>query len=263
MSPKPIKRLISLAHCGLGLAGHYRWEKEVLIDYIATRFGFLSQDIEEDAKFDGICDESHYLEMVSIAKALRKYPGTGMGTKIELTGTFYDLRDFVEWSKEELGDYLIHQIVRCDLSTVFGSDQVNEKAGNEIVDLAYAIYAEENIDGCTDAEKAARFWRSTRDAKRNSEKFAPDSAPSASSGGIAHARPRSRIMENASAITTSVAFAITIGGRCRRAPSKRTKTGRQTTRVVVVSTFREFSPCISLHRNCRAFQSARPRSFQP
>jgi hypothetical protein len=81
MSPKPARQLINLEGHASGLAGHYRWEKEVLIDYIATRLGFMREDITDDAKFDGIVAEGHYLEMLAIAKALRKHPGAGMGPR--------------------------------------------------------------------------------------------------------------------------------------------------------------------------------------
>jgi hypothetical protein len=169
MSPKPVKRLISLLNCGLGLAGHYQWEKEILIDYVSSKFTLIEEDISEDAKFDGVSHESHYHELCKIAKALRKHAGAGLHAKIELTGVFYDLRDFVEWDKEELADYLVHQIVALDLPAVFENNQGNKRMADEISTIAFAIYAEQSFDGCSDAEKDAREMKKYRNLRRAHE----------------------------------------------------------------------------------------------
>ena len=179
MSPKPAKRLISLKHCGLGLAGHYQWEKEILIDYIATRIGLVEEDIIEGAEIDGITHESHYAELCKIAKALRKHAGAGLHAKIALSGVFADIRDFVEWDNEELADYLVHQIVEIDLPAALESDQGNKRFADEISMIAYAIYTEESFDGCQDAEKESRECRKLRDYQRAQEQMRRDAADEA------------------------------------------------------------------------------------
>lgn len=102
MNPKPASQLINLNGHTTGLAGHYAWEMEILVDYIAARFLIILEDVEEDAKAHGIVPESDYFEMLKIAAVLRKHPFAGMATKITLGGAFNDLRDFVEWPKEQL-----------------------------------------------------------------------------------------------------------------------------------------------------------------
>ncbi len=161
MSPKPVKKLVSLRHLGMGLAGHYRWEKEVLVDYIATRLGYLSETITDAAK-SGLRSEDHYMEMLAIAKALRKHPSAGMGSKVELAGVFNDLRDFVEWTKEELADYLVHQIVECDLTSLFNPEERSKHYAEEIYSLAIAIYQAQDLDGCDEADAAAERFRAVQ-----------------------------------------------------------------------------------------------------
>jgi hypothetical protein len=166
MSPKPARNLINLTGNVPGLAGHYQWEKEVLIDYIASRFLIICEDVEEDAAEAGICDESEYIEMLKIAAALRKHPNAGMSAKIELDNTFGDLRDFVEWSKEELANYLLHQIVKCELTAVFESRMGQHQAAEEISNLAHVIYLQENEDGFRKASSVSDSLRALRDARR-------------------------------------------------------------------------------------------------
>lgn len=187
MNPKPARQLINLNGYTIGLAGHYAWEKEVLVDYIAHRFLTILEDVQEDAKAHGIVPESEYLEMLKIAAALRKHPGSGMATKIELGGAFHDLRDFVEWSKEELSDYLIHQIVRCDLGAVFETRMGQHQAASEICELAAAIYLQAGEDGFRKAEAERLSLRNSRDARRNEHaaRVAPEIAPT-----IKPVRPR-------------------------------------------------------------------------
>ena len=72
MNPKPVRKLINLNGHAPGLAGRYQWEKEVLIDYIASRFLIIWEDVEEDAEAAGICSKSDYLEMLQISAALRR-----------------------------------------------------------------------------------------------------------------------------------------------------------------------------------------------
>jgi len=155
MSPKPATRPISLEGHSLGIAGHYLWEKEVLCDYLATRLGHIEEAILEDAKFDGITHEDHYRELCQIAKALRKSPGTGLHSKIELAGVFYDIRDFVQWDKEELADYMVHQIVALDLRAVFENNQGDKRIADDISSIAFAVYMAKPGDGCADAELEA------------------------------------------------------------------------------------------------------------
>lgn len=181
MSPKPARQLINISACSNGLAGHYQWEKEVLVDYIASRFLLIIEDVEEDAEAFGISHKSDYTEMLQISAALRKHPNSGMSAKIELGGTFGDLRDFVEWSKEELADYLIHQIIRCDLGAVFESRMGQWKAAEEIVGLAVMIYLQQNEDGYRKAESDARDQRAFRDARRAEQAARSVPAPQAPS----------------------------------------------------------------------------------
>ena len=176
MNPKPVRKLINLNGHAPGLAGRYQWEKEVLIDYIASRFLIIWEDVEEDAEAAGICSKSDYLEMLQISAALRRHPNAGMTAKIDLGHTFGDLRDFVEWSKEELADYLIHQIVQCELVSVFESRQGQYKAAEEISELASAIYYEENEDGFRQACLKAKASKDFRDARRSSSATEPAKA---------------------------------------------------------------------------------------
>jgi hypothetical protein len=169
MNPKQTQHLISLKHHTHGLASHYQWEKEILVDYIARRIGDFEEDILEDAKYDGITHEDHYRELCLIAKALRKHAAAGLQAKIQLEGVFFDLRDFVEWGKEELADYLIHQIVLLDLSSVFENNQGNKRGVDEISSLAFAVYFEQSHDGCSDAEIEARELKKLRDYHREQD----------------------------------------------------------------------------------------------
>lgn len=181
MSPKTTQKLINLDGHAEGIAGHYHWEKEVLIDYIASRFAILREDIEEDAKKFGVSHETSYLEMIEIAAALRLHPSAGMAAKISLTKTFFDLRDFVEWTKEELADYLIHQIVKCDLGSVFSSMQGQHRTAAEISGLAFAIYFQQNEDACVKAEEEAVRCRNFRAAEQEAHARAAHAAVVASS----------------------------------------------------------------------------------
>ena len=195
MSPKTVQKLISLDGHAHGIAGYYHWEKEVIIDYIASRFAILREDIEEDAKKFGVCHESNYLEMVEIAAALRRHPSAGMAAKISLTKTFFDLRDFVEWTKEELADYLIHQIVKCDLGSVFSSKQGQHQIAYEISELAFAVYFQQDGDACASANEEAARFRKARDAEHEAQARAARSAADAGASTqtpTSPAKPRKR-----------------------------------------------------------------------
>lgn len=166
MSPKPTTRLISLEHAGLGLAGHYLWEKEVLCDYIAVRIGYLSVDILEECEANGITHPNSYKELLKIAKALRKHPSAGLHSKIDLKDTFHDIRDFVQWDKEELADYMVHRIIALGLGSLFENEPMHRSFAMEIQSLAFAVYSEKPGDGLQDAEEEAAQGRKMRDYYR-------------------------------------------------------------------------------------------------
>ena len=118
MSPKPTAHLIQL-RCNYGIAGHFLWEKEVLCDYVADRIGNIQETIFENSETLGITGPHHYLELCNIANVLRKNVSTGLHSKIDLSSVFGDIRSFVQWDKEEVVNYLIHQVVALDLPCVF------------------------------------------------------------------------------------------------------------------------------------------------
>jgi hypothetical protein len=75
----------------------------------------------------------------------------------------------VEWSKEELADYLVHQIVRCRLVSVFESNSGMRHFAEEVSGLAFAIYHHGNHDGAEDADAEAMFTQRLRDQRRENE----------------------------------------------------------------------------------------------
>src|SRR5690349_1804020 len=138
MSPKPAKRLISLVgSTANNLASHYLWEKEVLIDYIATRIRLIEEPLLEAVKDRGMTNEVHYVELTKLARALIKQSSAGLNAKIDLAGVFGDIRDFVAWDKQEVADYLVRRVIELQLSAVMIRDGKLDHTSEEIHELAY------------------------------------------------------------------------------------------------------------------------------
>jgi hypothetical protein len=160
MSPKPDNKLISLKTCAPSLATHYPWEKETLVDYIAESIGHLDHLILEGAKAGrGITHPDHYREICAIASALRSQRSAGMDAKIELKERFCDIRDFVVWTKEELADYLIHQIIATNLESTLKERQ---QKIDEVHSIAFAIYEHQDIEGYRRATEEAEILESLK-----------------------------------------------------------------------------------------------------
>lgn len=154
MTPKPVRKLISLKTHAQGLAAHFQWEKETLCDYLAKRIGYIEGIINDYAEEHGLVDASSYHELAAIAGALRRHHAAGLTAKVDLGNAFGDLRDFVEWDKEELCDYLVYGLVECDITSLFASDRANAPIGHEIVEIACAVLEH------TDPEKLSQAFRS-------------------------------------------------------------------------------------------------------
>ena len=164
MSPKIAQPLIRLSAIGQGLVHHYLWEKEVLIDYLASCIYRVREPLLEYAKESGISVLRDYEEFCEIATAIQRRPAVGLNEKIQFDEVFDDLRDFVAWDKEELGDYLLHQFVALGVAQLMEYSHCKRFA-DELSDMVNDVMASQDDGSGEKADQAYRLNRNMTQAR--------------------------------------------------------------------------------------------------